>query len=532
MAGKEIGPGTRVGEYILREKVGEGGFGAVWKATHHAWPDRVVAVKIPTDKGLIDQLRKEAEIQHALESLDDAHIVKTLGLDTMHDPPYFVMEFVEGESLRAVLKKRDRLDLEKVLDWSEQILLALDHAHGAGVVHMDLKPENILVAGDGGLKLMDFGLGYRPDPEELSVLLSSQLDDAFNEVGGTLEYMAPEIKKGCAPDARADLYAFGVILFEMLTGERPLPGDRPSDLNGAVPKRLDRVFRNCYARVEKRYGSAEEILAELRPMREPPEAPAEHEAPASPAPYLLAGQAPPGMVHIPAGTFTLGEGERGDRCPAQSRFLEGFHIDLLPVTHADFLRFVRAGGYETEAFWVTVLSDVEKYVDATGKPGPKSWSNGRPPAGKDRHPVSGVCFHEASAYARWASKRLPSEEEWEKAAKGTTSNLYPWGPRFETKLCNTREAEVGGTTPAGRYRKGASPFGVLDMAGNVLEWTDSFYKAYPGNEEENSYFGEFYRVLRGGSWYFKAEAARVTVRHYLRPDLRLDYVGFRCIVDA
>jgi formylglycine-generating enzyme required for sulfatase activity len=530
---KSVGPGTRVGEYVLEEKIGEGGFGSVWRAVHHAWPDRVVAVKIPTHRGLIDQLRKEAEIQRTLEALDDRHIVKTLGLDTTHEPPYFVMEFVEGESLRALLKREGRLGLDAALGFAEQVLKALRHAHDAGVVHMDLKPENILIASDGVLKLMDFGLGFRPSPTEVSVLLSGELGEAVEDVGGTLEYMAPEIRRGDDPDPRADLYAFGVILFEMLTGERPQPGDRPRDLNPAVPKRLDRVFSKCYARAEKRYGAVREVLEAIRPLRVPAGAEGEEPVDAgAPAPPRIVPDVPLGMAFVPVGKFTLGAGEKGDRAPAQERFLDAFFLDVLPVTNGEFLAFVRDGGYAKRSLWEDAWDRVEKFTDSTGRPGPRAWKGGRPPRGRERHPVTGVGFHEARAFAAWANKRLPDEEEWEKAARGSTDHAYPWGPAFDAALCNTVESKVGGTSAAGRYRRGASPFGILDLAGNVLEWTTSFFKAYPGNEEENPYFGEFYRVLRGGCWYFKGKAAEVTVRHFLRPDLRLDYVGFRCARDA
>ncbi|MHC5037268.1 MAG: bifunctional serine/threonine-protein kinase/formylglycine-generating enzyme family protein [Planctomycetota bacterium] len=529
MGETKIGAGLRVGEYVLKEKIGQGGFGQIWKAVHHVWPDRLVAVKLPTNPRLIDQLRREAEIQYLLQKLDDRHIVKILGLDTAHDPPYFIMEFVEGESLRSLLAREARPDLEPILDRAEQILMALSHAHKAHVIHMDLKPENILVTPKGVLKLMDFGLGYRPNPQEVSILLSGALEESEEPQGGTLEYMAPEVRRGDPPDPRADLYAFGVILFEMLTGERPQPGDRPSDLNPAVPDRLDEAFSKCYARVEKRYNSAEEVLEEIRRMRTPtPEA----AGPAEPGATAPRPEAPSGMIFIPEGSFWLGEGESGDRSPAHSRFLEAFFLDANPVTHGEFLRFVRDGGYRDSGLWEAGWEKIDKFKDQTGKAGPRGWKQGTFPSGLDRHPVVGISVFEAQAFARWAGKRLPAEVEWEKAARGSTRNLYPWGMKFDKSFCNTKESGIGSTTAVGRYRRGASPFGVLDMAGNVLEWTANFYRGYPGNEEKNPYFGEFYRVLRGGCWYFKAEAARVTVRHYLRPELRLDYAGFRCAMDA
>jgi formylglycine-generating enzyme required for sulfatase activity len=522
-----IGPGTRIGEYILREKIGEGGFGSVWKAVHHVWEDRVAAVKVPTDPRLIDQLRREAEIQHALEKLDDEHILRTIGLDTSHDPPYFVMEYVPGESLRALLARKGRLGLDAVLEYAEQILLALAHAHGAGVIHRDLKPENVLVTAKGSLKIMDFGLGFRPEKSG-ALLLSGDLEGAAEGAEGTLEYMAPEMRAGEPAAPGNDLYSFGVILFEMLAGERPQPGDRLADLNPAVPAALERIFEKCYTRAQKRYASAGEVLTDLRRLREPTAPAAPRETPKN----LLFGP-PPGMVLVPAGSFTLGSDSPGeDRSPAHARFLEDFFVEATPVTNAAFLRFIREKGYEEPFFWAEGWDRVGQFLDSTGRPGPRSWARGMFPSGRDLHPVVGVSWFECCAYARWAGLRLPAEEEWEKAARGPSTNPYPWGADFDPKRCNTSESELRGTTPVSRYKKGASPFGVLDLSGNVLEWTASWFKPYPGHPGKDLRFGETYRVLRGGAWCYKAKAAEVTVRHFLRPELRVDHAGFRCAADA
>lgn len=536
MDASELKAGVRIAEFVLQEKIGQGGFGQVWKAVHHVWSDRVVAVKIPTDPGLIDQLRREAELQHALEKLDDAHILKTLGLDTFHDPPYFVMEYVEGRSLRQVLLDAAPLDLDTVLDYAAQILMALQHAHAAGVIHMDLKPENVLVDAGGGLKLMDFGFAVLPDPKTDSILLSGALGTGPTETGGTVEYMAPEVRDGRAPDPKADLYSFGVILFEMLTGERPQPGDLPGGLNPAAPRRLDEIFAKCYTRVSRRWETAGDILAEIRAMQAPAASASGAETP--PSSEEDGGEKPPpapertGMALVHAGRFTLGRENAGDASPAQTRFLDDFHLDVTPVTNAQFLRFVREGGYENPALWGDDFERAASFRDASGAPGPRFWTGGRCPRGFDRHPVTGISVFEAQAYARFVGKRLPTEEEWEKAARGPDGHVFPWGERFEPRLANTKEARYGRTTEVGRFRAGASAYGLLDMAGNVLEWTSSAYKAYPGNEEPSAYFGDFYRVLRGGAWYFQADAARTFVRHFLRPDLRLDYVGFRLAADA
>lgn len=271
-----VGAGTRVGEYLLEERVGCGGFGEVWRARHHLWPEEVVAVKLPTDPEYVRQLRTEGAIQHRLEG---EHLVRTRGCDHTHDPPYLVMDYVEGESLRAILARRGRLPAQEALPMALQVLDGLSVAHAAGVVHRDLKPGNILVDTRGVVKLADFGLGVIRDRATASLMLSGSLATSSGAaVAGTLRYMAPEQRDPLATvDSRSDVYAFGVLLFEMLTGEVPQGGEVPSDLVPGLDPRVDEVFRRCYTRRERRHADAIELRAALAPL-------CDGSAPAAPAP--------------------------------------------------------------------------------------------------------------------------------------------------------------------------------------------------------------------------------------------------------
>jgi len=201
------------------------------------------------------------------------------------------------------------------------------------------------------------------------------------------------------------------------------------------------------------------------------------------------------MVRVPAGKFLYGDDKREVDLPE-------FWIDKAPVTNTEYARFVAETGQEP----------------------PKPWKGKTPPGKIADHPVTDVSWHHATAYAKWAGGRLPTEEEWEKAARGTDGREYPWG-EWTKGCCNSKEAGAGGTTPVGKYSpQGDSPYGCVDMAGNVWEWTTS----------ENELGG---RVLRGGAFFNKGRHVRCAFRfrlipliHYRSgPDNRGRYVGFRLV---
>jgi serine/threonine protein kinase len=260
----------RVGEYVLDVRIGAGAFGEVWRARHHVWTDQVVAIKIPTAPEYLRALQREGS---ALHGLVHPNVVKAVAFDPFADPAYLVMEYVPGTSLRPLIKAKTLSPDDAVLVM-RQVLDGLAYAHGRGIVHRDVKPENILVhervkadgyAVGGLVKVTDFGLGRATQTAAAqSVAFSASMNDqAGRELVGTLDYMAPEQRAGEPVDARADLYACGVILYEMLTGERPAGTEVPSDLNRRVPAWMDAVFRGSYARLEKRYASATEFAQAL-----------------------------------------------------------------------------------------------------------------------------------------------------------------------------------------------------------------------------------------------------------------------------
>lgn len=258
----KVSAGDRLGEYIVEERIGSGGFGDVWRAHHHVLTDRQVAIKVPHDEGTRERLRREGVIQ---DRLTDPRVIRTLGLDPDHEPPYLVVELVEGESLRERLQRESRLAPAEALRIAEEVLRALCAAHAVGVIHRDIKPENILLQREtNAVKIADFGLGRFTETTGESLAASLSHLTKEGALLGTLAYMAPEQKEaGRKVDGRADLYAFGVCLFEMLTGGLPVGGDLPSEQVADLDPLCDEIFRRCFTRLEKRYPTAGDALSEL-----------------------------------------------------------------------------------------------------------------------------------------------------------------------------------------------------------------------------------------------------------------------------
>jgi formylglycine-generating enzyme required for sulfatase activity len=222
------------------------------------------------------------------------------------------------------------------------------------------------------------------------------------------------------------------------------------------------------------------------------------------------------MVLVPEGEFMYGESNKQWVLPA-------YWIDKTSVTNAEFECFVQETGYRTTAETTgTGCANIRgKWEDVPGA----DWRHPSGPVSgvllnKADHPVVQVSWEDANAYARWAGKRLPTEQEWEKAARGADGRKYPWGDQEPSRdLCNFNMNE-GGTTPVGKYSpQGDSAFGCVDMSGNVWEWTSS--EAEGGG-----------RVLRGGGWSHPAEYVRLVLRSVHDPDDRYDTDGFRCAADA
>jgi len=241
------------------------------------------------------------------------------------------------------------------------------------------------------------------------------------------------------------------------------------------------------------------------------------------------------MITIPAGDFLMGtDRERSDAQdrPQHRVHLVEYRIDKYPVTNAQYARFVAEAGHRP----------------------PLHWEHGRIPPGLELHPVTMVSWFDAAAYARWAGKRLPSEAEWEKAARGPDGRRWPWGDEMDAARLNTYY-HIGSSTEVLHYPTGASYYGVFDMAGNVSEWVADDFRPYAGSAAPAELFqGKigvantpadramqvvdlvpvqgFYKVLRGGSWKSDPFSTSTYHRNFSWPHYASDFFGFRCVTDT
>ncbi|SMD23136.1 ergothioneine biosynthesis protein EgtB [Lentzea albidocapillata] len=256
---------------------------------------------------------------------------------------------------------------------------------------------------------------------------------------------------------------------------------------------------------------------------------------------------------IPGGPFEMGTSDEpwalDNERPAHAVHVDSFFIDTTPVTNGEYAEFILAGGYDDRRLWT---DDGWEHRTNAKLVAPRFWQREEhsfvrtafgvtEPIVPDE-PVVHVCFHEAQAYATWAKKRLPTEAEWEKAARFDTAagrtRRYPWGdeePAEQHANLNQRHLRPA---PVGAYPAGASPAGVHQLIGDVWEWTSSDFGPYPGfevfpyREYSEVFFGPDYKVLRGGSFGTDKSAIRATFRNWDYPIRRQIFAGFRCARDA
>lgn len=267
------------GRYELLEKVGEGGMSEVYKAKCNKL-NRFVAVKIlkkqfADNKEISQKFKREAT---AIANLSDTNIVNVLDVGTQEDIDYIVMEYISGKTLKELINYSGKLSYNTAIKIALQIAKALDCAHRNNIIHRDIKPQNILVTESGEVKVTDFGIAKSTDSQTITNTTS---------IIGSAHYLSPEQAKGTYIDFRSDIYSFGIVLYEMVTGRLPFEGDSPvtvalkhlqeepippKNINSAIPDSLNKLILKAIEKEPiKRYQNAKEIIQDLQKIQENPD---------------------------------------------------------------------------------------------------------------------------------------------------------------------------------------------------------------------------------------------------------------------
>ena len=567
-------PGDRVRDYRIGQIIGWGGFGAVYKAEDTRTPGSRFALKESLDPSGMTSFQGEFTV---LQQHPHPHLPKYEAMFVEQGNGYLVMEFIPGQSLEELSAKAGGpLEETQVLGFALQLCEVLDYLHRQNppILHRDLKPANVRLTPSGLIKLVDFGL-FKQGTDKV---ISSRL--------GLSPAYAPVEQHPLNPghtDQRSDIYSLGATLYQLLTGTLPETSfDRIAATSDPLvpPERLNpRLSRHVAAAITKALNLAMQDryqdIASLRlallgqapvqptavaPTVRVPQAPVVILPPSlmgiySAAPTVRVPQAPvvgptvrvpqapklpawvPELVAVPAGSFLMGSSTADPQAqsyeqPQHTLTLPDYWIGKTPITNAQFRPFVEGDGYTNQAYW-----DAVGWQWRTGqnRTQPSYWNDAT--FNGEQQPVVGVTWYEAMAYARWLSTKtglhfsLPTEAEWEYAARGSKGLIYPWGNTWDGKRANSSESGLSKTTPVGSYPNGVSPFGAMDMAGNVWEWTRSVSTAYPynasdGRENLSDPAGKRF-TLRGGSWFYGSLFLRAAYRDYHTPAYDGPYVGLR-----
>ena len=508
----EFHEGDRVDDrYIIQGIIGKGGMGYVYKA-HDELLDEVVALKF-----LHPNLLKTPKAgQLFIKEAQLARRLRHENIVAVHDVAYtnegflfLSMEYLEGQSLRNMLRKqridRQFLPIRIAIQFTLQILQALEYAH-RWVTHRDLKPENVMVLPGEKIKVLDFGLAIAVE-ESISHANTSSSQE--QNVVGTYAYASPEQKKKWPSDTRADLYTVGLILYELLSLRSPVDPYVPllQTRNDISPSINDVLNKALAEDREDRWQTARDFRLALEQSFESSyKDKSIHIITSSESKESISTE---NMVFMEGGYFLMGNNAVPEESPEEEVFVEPFWIDIYPVTVAEY----------------------KKYIEATSAQLPRYWYD--PMLNGSDQPIVGISWFEANAYAQWAGKMLPSEKEWEFAARGKENRKYPWGNvPPDTIHCNFNDY-LGMPSIVTMHEEGKTPEGVYDLAGNVMEWTRDYYLPYSiARSHPETVPNPPLRALRGGCWNSGPEAITCTARKGLFPESRLNTIGFRCVIPA
>jgi len=583
--------GDKISDYIIEQFLGEGGFGQVFRVRNPI-VDKPFALKIlrPHVKELDEAIvsRFVSEIKILLE-LNHQKVVRIFHAGYHDTLPYFVMEYLPyslADVIGDVDEQRQEItqpifrgeevestfSLERAMAVARQLVEVLAFIHSRNLVHRDLKPSNILLHDKDSLalKLCDFGIA--------KMLGTSFSTVSTGDIFGSSYYSAREVLRGMKDvDGRADVYSLGVILYRLLTGEVPMGIPEPlEDFIPDVPGNVsEAIMRAMQMRVDRRMGNVVEFGKmlfergkEKKVVPKPPKKDADEAAAASQTktqnpkekkeegsrkelPKEIKGKDGAEMMLIPAGEFDMGSNDYDDAKPVHTVYLDAFYMDKYEVTNEQYAQFLNDYGKNTDAAGHKLIAIDSSYCLIE-----KSGNVYRAKSGYEKHPVVVVSWYGAAAYAQFYGKRLPTEAQWEKAARGgLKGKKYPWGGEIDPSKANYNHDSRGHSTedmmkylkPVGSFPPNG--YGLYDMAGNVWEWCadeydENYYSKSPKNNptgpgtpvrfvDDNftSVKNNTYCVLRGGSWYSHTFNLRCATRNRYFALNANHNLGFRCSQD-
>jgi serine/threonine-protein kinase len=545
--------------YRVRRVLGCGGFGAVYFARDAKLDDAPVAVKENLNHEMHDQFLSEARLLSHLPR--HPNLPRVSDCFTHNRRAYLVMEYIDGRDLTELAS----LPEAKALELFAGVLEAVEHLHQQNppIIHRDIKHHNVRVDGNGHPVLVDLGIAKVGGAGVGSILAGSP---GF----APIEQYEGEGKS----DERTDVYALGATLYFLLTGKVPTEStarallllggrkdiasvkERQPSVSAAVNAA---VMKALAVRPEDRYQTVADFRRALMPAPPQPRPQPQPQPQPRPRPQPLPTQPfkVPSWVWAIVAVVVFGSGvawQNFQRAQGRSPIIEPPIIGpvetrinskdgatMIKIPAGEFLMGSNDGDDDEkpphkvtlDGYWIykyeVTVAQYRKFCNATGRQMPDAPSWGW----KDNHPIVNVSWDDAEAYAQWAGVRLPTEAEWEKAARGTDGRKYPWGNEWDASKCNNYETGPNQTTPVGSYPQGVSPFGVHDMAGNVWEWCadwydGNYYRSAPSKNPTGPSSGN-YRALRGGSWLYVDNDCRAAVRNDNAPAVRNSNDGFRCV---
>ena len=555
--------------YRVLRPLGEGGMGTAYLVEDQRLHRQCVA-KASALRDTVHRAQFEQEA-HMLAALSHPNLPEVYDYFFDDRCPYLVMQYIEGATLDRLKGGRSApFEVDLVLRWADDLLDALVYLHGQDppIIHRDVKPSNVCIAPGDKAVLLDFGIarrlsdtGTRTGAQAQSCFYSPIEQYPAETIGSydaLQQYLRQLREEGIHTGPYSDVYSLGATLYFALTLIEPPDacfrkieeGLRPvRKLNPDVPDFLAQALERALAIDPRdRCQTAVEFAQLLHSQRIEVEAAPRRLRRRRPRPLPTGSVSALGqeLIYIPAGEFLMGVDNKhpGDdpglkeACRPQHPVVLGpYCIGRCPVTNADYQTFIEDNPDHPVPY--SPMRYAQRY----------NWDRRTRthPRGLEDHPVVLVTWADALAYCGWLSEvsgyrcRLPTEAEWEKAAcwdpATGQARRYPWGDEFNEKRCNVdaHGALRLESSPVGTYSPaGDSPYGLVDMAGNVWEWTGSLYRPYPydagdGREDLDA---EGERVVRGGAYDEGPLLARCAWRNGVRPGLKLANVGFRVVCDA